>query len=296
MGDIIKKVLEWIAGIIKKFIWEFIILGIINLIAGLFMGHKASNKNNEAKVIRDEALSRFEESDRLTQESLNRLGTLQIEVVETFTRFVTAFERIHGRPQGLAQKLTKASLPKLEPEKLKDLSEKVKLGVAGVGGIGAGAGIGYAALGLQAFIAGPAVFVAGMAVCVKGCTLSKQAVKNRNEAIKLSKEVDKILQYHDELRKAAAELFDAINELKPLYDRHLTELETLTCQKTSWKSYTKQEKVIVENTIRLVALMNKLCQVQLVLKPTKENELEHVNEKAVKTAVQESSELVSAFA
>ncbi len=105
-----------------------------------------------------------------------------------------------------------------------------------------------------------------------------------------------LLAYHDELRMAAAELFDAINEFKPLYDRHLTELETLTCQKTSWKSYTKQEKVIVENTIRLVALMNKLCQVQLVLKPTKENELEHVNEKAVKTAVQESSELVSAFA
>ena len=292
MSDILEKILNWIADIIKKYLWEIVILGLINAIIGLFTGHKAKTINNEAVTIRDDAISRFERSNQLTQEILKQLGNLQIEIISSFDEFIAAMEKIHGRPQGLAAKITKASLPKYEPETLRDLSEKVKLGLAGLGGFGAGAGIGYAALGLQGIMMAPAALVAGMAICVKGCSLSKQAVKNKKQAVKLSKDVDEIVEYHTKLRCSADALYNSMSELKTIYYKHMTELKDLTSRKTEWKSFSKQEKLMVENSIRLVSLMHKMCKVQLVVKPEKEGEIERVNEKVVKTVTADAKELV----
>lgn len=57
-------------------------------------------------------------------------------------------------------------------------------------------------------------------------------------------------------------------------------------QKTDFREYTKEERLVVRNSILLVTLMHDMCKVQLVQKAENENAVETVNEKEVKRVVE----------
>ena len=66
--------------------------------------------------------------------------------------------------------------------------------------------------------------------------------------------------------------------------------------KTDWNLFTKEEKIATENTVLLVGLLYKMCQVNIVEKAKNENEMNTINkteiEKTMNNAKQIEKELM----
>lgn len=110
-------------------------------------------------------------------------------------------------------------------------------------------------------------------------SLSKKAIKNMHEAKQIKKDVAEIEAYHSQLRKSADMLYQAMEEVQPQYTSHLSALKSLVSRKTDYKTYTKDEQLLVQDAIMFVALMHEMCKVELA------SRLETVNEKKVKQVV-----------
>lgn len=100
-----------------------------------------------------------------------------------------------------------------------------------------------------------------------------------HEAKQIKKDVAEIEAYHSQLRKSADMLYQAMEEVQPQYTSHLSALKSLVSRKTDYKTYTKDEQLLVRDAIMFVALMHEMCKVELV------SRLETVNEKKVKQVV-----------
>ena len=74
---------------------------------------------------------------------------------------------------------------------------------------------------------------------------------------------------------------------------HLSALKALVSQKTDYKEYTKEERLLVRNSILLVTLMYDMSKVTFVQKAENENSLETVNEKEVKRIVHSAKSSLS---
>lgn len=246
----------------------------------------ANQMNKKALAMREEAISTFQDSNTETETILGKLGNLQIEIVGTFGTFVETMEKIQQRPEGLKNKLARVSLPEYKPEELKRLSNGLQMALAGAGGAVVGMGVGAAAFGINALALGPGVLAGGVVLCTKGVSLSKKAIKNKREAIQLKKDVEKIVAYHSQLRESADMLYQAMEEVRPQYMPHLSALKSLVSRKTDYRTYTKDEQLLVQNTIMLVTLMHEMCKVKLVQKAPRENGMETVNEKEVRKVVE----------
>ena len=253
---------------------------------GAGAGVRANRVNKKALAMREEALSAYQESNAQTEAIMEKLGDLQIEVIGTFDSFVETIEKIQQRPEGLKNKLSKVTLPDFKPEELKTLSNNLQMALAGAGGAVAGIGVGAAAFGINALALGPGALVGGVVLCVKGVSLSKKATKNKREAVQLKKDVEKICAYHSQLRGSAGMLYQSMLEVRQQYFSHLSALKALVSQKTAYREYTKEERLLVRNSILLVTLMHDMCKVQLVHKAENENAVETVNEKEVKRVVE----------
>ena len=81
---------------------------------------------------------------------------------------------------------------------------------------------------------------------------------------------------------------DAVNRK---YQQHMKLLEDLvvTQGRTEWNTYTKAEKYLTENTVLLVNLLYQMCKVQLVQKIEAEDQINQVNEEAVKQTVNDAT-------
>lgn len=261
------------------------VAGGVAAVAGLEAGIRADSVNKKALAIREESLAMFHKSTTKTEGIMKNLGDLQIEIVSTFDSFVEAMEKIQRRPKGLKNKLAKVSLPDYDPEKLKILSNDLQLVLVGAGGAVAGMGIGVAAFGINALALGPGALVGGVVLCVKGLNLSKKATQNIRQARQLKKDVEKICDYHTQLQRSAEVLYQSLSDVKPQYFSHLKVLKELVSRKTDYNDYSKEERLLVRNSILLVSLMYDMCKVTLVRKAENENSLETVNEKEVKSVV-----------
>ena len=260
-------------------------VGVAGAAVGVGAGVHANRVNKKALAMRDEALSAYQESNAQTEAVMEKLGDLQIEIIGTFGSFVETIGKIQQRPAGLKNKLSKVKLPDFKPEGLKTLSNNLQMALAGAGGAVAGMGVGAAAFGINALALGPAALLGGVVLCVKGVSLSKKAIKNRREAIQFKEEVEEICAYHSQLRDSAEMLYRSMREVRQPYLSHLSALKTLVSQKTDFKEYTDEERLLVRNSILLVSLLHDMCKVTLVQKAENENCVETVNEKEVKRIV-----------
>lgn len=255
-------------------------------VAGVGAGTWANKVSKKALAMRAEAISVFQDSNAETEAVLGKLGDLQIEMIGTFDTFIETIGKIQKRPEGLKNKLVRASLPEYKPEELKRLSNGLQMMLAGAGGCAVGVGVGAAAFGINAMILSPGVLVGGVVLCIKGMNLSKKAIKNKREAERLKKEAVEIVTYHSRLRESADILYQAMEQVRPQYISHLSALESLVSRETDYEAYTKDERLLVKNSIMLVMLMYKMCKVNLVQKAENENRMETVNEKEVKRVVE----------
>ncbi len=134
-----------------------LILGIgaaIAGVAGVGSGINGAVKMKEANdTIKDaehhhkKNLARFESKSKQTNEKMDELGTLELEILKEFEYFSDTIEKIQNRPQFREYKKDGFALPKYDKEELKKVSVGAGVLLGGIGGAAAGTAGGIAAAG-----------------------------------------------------------------------------------------------------------------------------------------------------
>lgn len=166
--------------------------------------------------------------------------------------------------------------------------------LAALGGGSIAAGGGGMALGsavLTGATLGAGLFVGGLIFNVVGSKLSDKADDAYLQASRTEKEVNKIVAFFDELSDAARKFEISLSLVDDLYQKHLSTLnQIVNCEeKRQWKDFSEKEKLTTENAVLLVGLLYSMCQVKLVLKQDKGDELNEVNKTDIEEAIKDAN-------
>lgn len=158
--------------------------------------------------------------------------------------------------------------------------------LAALGGGSLAAGGGGIALGttiLGVATAGVGILVGGVIFNITGSKLSAKADDAYYQAKETEKEVNKICEYLTKLSCYARRFRSSLSMVEKYYREHLDRLENIieTNNKNYWNNFTNDEKLITENTVLLVGLLYKMCQVQLVLKDNGRDGTNEINVKDI---------------
>lgn len=159
---------------------------------------------------------------------------------------------------------------------------------AGGGGMAAGAALlGGATLGVG-------LLVGGVIFNITGSKMSDKADEAWRQSKKEEEQVNTICTYFEELIRNANLYQDSLNSVKRLYDQQISILKHIVDfeNKTDWYYYNEKEKRVVENTSILVALLYKMCKVQLVLKSEDENQMNKVNTCEIQTTIDDAKTII----
>ncbi len=170
------------------------------------------------------------------------------------------------------------------------------LAALGGGSIAAGGGgmaLGTAILGGATL--GVGLLVGGMIFNVTGSKLSDKADEAYYQARRTEKEVNKLVDFFDALSESANDFRRSLISVELQYRRHLLHLGYIVnvYGKTNWDEFTRKEKLATENTVRLVALLYKMCQVRLVLKAEAADEPNTVNKQEINMVVKNADSVLS---
>ena len=169
--------------------------------------------------------------------------------------------------------------------------------LAALGGGALAAGGGGIALGttmLGVTTLGVGLLVGGVIFSITGSTLSHKAEKAYDEMLAAEKEINKICAYLNELNMVATRYYGIMHSVDGVYRRHLNALDVIINinKKVDWLEFTPQEKLVTKNTVLLVQLLYKMCQVKVVIKAENEGELNSVNKAAVEGNIQTANALI----
>lgn len=173
------------------------------------------------------------------------------------------------------------------------------LAALGGGAIAAGGGgiaLGTTMLGLST--AGIGLLVGGVIFNITGSKLSDKAETAYEQACIARREVNSICTYLVELEIAAEDFKEQLDKINDIYELYLNKLRTIITvdKKTDWHLFTPDDKRVTENTILLVSLLYKMCQVKLVLTSNTENGLNSVNNNAIESALSEAKKVYAKVA
>lgn len=165
--------------------------------------------------------------------------------------------------------------------------------LAALGGGAIAAGGGGIALGttiLSAATFGVGLLVGGIIFNITGSSLSNKADEAWEQMEKAEKEIRNVCSYMKELSKAAINYEKAISKVNRVYISHITKLKNIveTLNKTDWKSFSDEERLITENTVLLVNLLFSMGKVQLVLASGNATQSNRVNTEAINKSISDA--------
>lgn len=154
--------------------------------------------------------------------------------------------------------------------------------LAALGGGSLAAGGGGVALGttmLGAATLGVGLLVGGVIFNFTGDKLEDQADEAYDQMKSAEKKINKACCYLKELEDSANEYSETLEKVRKQYNHCFRTVSSAVnkMHKTDWNEFSEREKLATENSVLLVGLLYKMCQVQLVLKAEDENELDTVN-------------------
>ncbi|MEE1139373.1 MAG: hypothetical protein U0M02_12920 [Acutalibacteraceae bacterium] len=169
--------------------------------------------------------------------------------------------------------------------------------LAAIGGGAIAAGGGGIALGttiLGASTLGVGLLIGGVIFSISGATLSNKADEAWAQMEKAEKTINTTCKYLDDLSRVATNYTGTLNEVNYVYRRNLNSLKNtvIDCGKTSWNDFTDGEKLITQNTVLLVRLLFKMCQVKLVIQSESKNSSNKINKGEVSEAQNTARDLL----
>ena len=107
----------------------------------------ANDTMASAKSRHERNMERMEKENQTTVKNMDKLGTLELEILHSFSEFSDVFEKLKNRPTFENYLKNGVTLPKYDGEKLKKVSVGAGVLLGGLGGAGLGAAGGFAATG-----------------------------------------------------------------------------------------------------------------------------------------------------
>lgn len=131
--------------------------GIGGATAGIQGGTKiasAQGKESEAKKRHEDNLAMFEDCGQLAEKSMDELGTLELEVLESFEGFVDIVSCLQNAPTFDELNQAKLDIPDFDQQELREVAIGAKAAIGGVAGAAVGTAGGIAAAGATTTIIG----------------------------------------------------------------------------------------------------------------------------------------------
>lgn len=126
------------------------VAGVTGLGSGIHGAVKMKEANDtmqEAKSRHERNLKTFEEQNKYTTISMDKLGKLELDILHTFGEFSDLFEKIQNRPVFAEYNKNGVKLPTYDSEKFKEVSVGAGVLLGGIKGAGGGVAAGFAAAG-----------------------------------------------------------------------------------------------------------------------------------------------------
>ena len=172
--------------------------------------------------------------------------------------------------------------------------------LAALGGGAIAAGGGGIALGttmLGVATAGVGLLVGGIVFNVAGSAVSDKADKAYEEMLKAEKQINKICNYLDSLKLTSKNYFETLCTVDEIYRQHLSGMEYCIGlqNKTNWLTFSEDEKTLVKNTVLLVGVLYKMCNVKLVLTSNKKADINKINREEISEMQQTADSVIKKF-
>lgn len=311
---------------------------------------KMKDANDTMKTVQsrhERNIARFEKENDMTTKSMDKLGTLELEILHSFSEFSDVFEQIKNRPTFETYSKNGVSLPKYDKEKIKKVSVGAGVLLGSLGGAGLGAAGGFAAAGattaavmalgtastgtaiaslsgaaatnatlallgggtlaaggggmaagaaaLGAATLGVGLLVGGIIFSFTGDKLSDKADEAWTQMKRAEEKINIICNYLIELRSTSNKYYETLSKVNTIYERHLNCLKSIVTMfgHTDWNTFSTEERKVTENTVLLVGLLYNMCKVELVLKSTRENDINTINKTAVETSIRNANTVLS---
>lgn len=164
--------------------------------------------------------------------------------------------------------------------------------LAALGGGALAAGGGGIALGttiLGASTLGVGLLIGGVIFNFAGGKTSKKADKVYSEAREIERKTNEICDYLDELYNYADRYLNTLKSVNAIYSPKLERFEDIVNATTDWRKFSDRQKIMTENLVLLVGLLNKMCKVKLVLQSENIDELNKVNKAEVDSAIKDAN-------
>lgn len=170
--------------------------------------------------------------------------------------------------------------------------------LAALGGGAISAGGGGIALGttmLSATTLGVGLLVGGVIFNVVGGSMSNKADEAWSQMKKAEGTIENICTYLNKLRTTANRYIGSMNKVNEKYQENFQIISNVVDiqHKVDWNDFTGEEKINLQNTVLLVGLLYKMCQVKLVNKAKNDNEINTVNTKLVDETLNESENVMT---
>lgn len=176
------------------------------------------------------------------------------------------------------------------------------LAAIGGGAIGSsGIVVGGMALGttiLGAATLGVGLLVGGLVFGATGSKLSDQADEAWSQMQKAEKTINEICTYLDELKEIANQYMYVLERTNAEYMNRFKGVywAVNTRHKMDWNEFTEEEKLATQNSVLLVGMLYKMCQVKLVNQSEDENKLNTINKGVVKKTMDEAEQVLKEVA
>lgn len=172
--------------------------------------------------------------------------------------------------------------------------------LAALGGGAIAAGGGGMALGttiLGATTLGVGLLVGGMIFSFTGGKLSDKADEAYSQMKKAEDTINKACNYLTELEKISVKYSESLTKVyeKYLENFNYTSYVVNTLNKVDWNEFNEDEKISMQNSVLLVGLLYKMCQVSLVNKAENENDMNTVNRSAIDVSIKNSEQVLDSI-
>ena len=121
--------------------------GVGSGIHGAVKMKEANDTMKSADSIHKKNIKRFEDTSKAANKAMDKLGTLELEILHSFDEFSDTIEKIQNRPQFKEYKKDGVILPTYDKETLKSVSVGAGVLLGGLGGAAVGTAGGFAAAG-----------------------------------------------------------------------------------------------------------------------------------------------------
>lgn len=308
---------------------------------------KEANDTMDAANSRHQGnIKMFEAKSNTTNQKMNALGQLELEILQSFEAFSDTIEKIQNRPQFKSYHTDHVELPKYDHETLKQVAVGAGVLLGGLSGAAAGTAGGFAAAGattsavmalgtastgtaiaslsgaaatnatlaalgggaiaaggggmalgtaiLGATTLGVGLLVGGVIFNFTGSKLSDKADEAYAQMLKAETTIDKACHYLTELGTAADKYSLSLAKVRERYLENFNYISYIVnnLRKVDWAEFSEQERTAAQNSVLLVGLLYKMCQVSLVKKAQNDNEMNTVNQAGIDKAISNSEQIL----